>query len=42
MKTLKDQDEVEEVELVESSKEEELMEEDRVGVITMMNRVTWL
>jgi hypothetical protein len=42
MKTLRDQDEAEEVELAEISEEEELVEEDQVDVITMMNRVTWL
>jgi hypothetical protein len=30
------------VELVEISEEEELAEEDRADVITVMNRVTWL
>jgi hypothetical protein len=42
MKTLRDQDEAEEVELVESSEEEKLVEEDREDVITVMSRVTWL
>jgi hypothetical protein len=42
MRTLRDQDEVEEVELEEISEEEELVEEDRADVITVMNKVIWL
>jgi hypothetical protein len=42
MRTLRDQDEVEEVELEETSEEEELEEEDRADATTVMNRVTWL
>jgi hypothetical protein len=42
MKTLRDQDEVEEVELAESSEEEKLAEEEQEDVITVMSRVTWL
>jgi hypothetical protein len=41
MKTLKDQEEVEEVELEEISKEEKLGDKDQEDVITMMNKVTW-
>jgi hypothetical protein len=42
MKTLRDQEEVEEVELEETSEEEELGEEDQEDVITVMRKVSWL
>jgi hypothetical protein len=42
MKTLRDKDEVEEVELEDISKEEESVEEDQADVITVMKRVIWL
>ena len=42
MKTLRDQEEVEEVELEETSEEEEMGEEDQADVITVMSKVTWL
>jgi hypothetical protein len=42
MKTLRDQEEVEEVELEEILEEEELEEEDQADVTTVMNKVTWL
>jgi hypothetical protein len=40
MKTLKDQEGVEEVELKETSKEEEPEEEGQTDVITVMRKVT--
>jgi hypothetical protein len=42
MKTLRDQEEVEEVELEETSEEEELGEEGQANVITVMSKATWL
>jgi hypothetical protein len=42
MKTLRDQEEVEEVEREEISEEEELGEEGQADVITVMRKVTWL
>jgi hypothetical protein len=41
MKPLRDWEEVEEVELEDTSEEEELGEEDQVDVVTMMSKVTW-
>ena len=42
MKTLRDQEEVEEVEPEETLEEEELGEEGQANVITIMRKVTWL
>ena len=42
MKTLRDQDEVEEVELEDILEEEEPAEEDQENVITVMNKVIWI
>jgi len=42
MKTLRDQEEVEDVEPEETLEEEELGEEGQEDVITMMRKVTWL
>jgi hypothetical protein len=42
METLKDQEELEEVELEETSEEEELGEEGQEDFITVMRKVTWL
>jgi hypothetical protein len=41
MKTLRDQEEVEEVELEETSKEEEPGEEDKSNVTTLMRKDIW-
>jgi hypothetical protein len=42
MKPLRDREEVEEVELQETSEEEEPMEEDQVGATTLMRKETWI
>jgi hypothetical protein len=42
MKTLRDQEEVEEVEPEEISEEEELGEEGQAYVIIVMTKVTWI
>jgi hypothetical protein len=42
MKTLRDQEEVKEVEPEESLEEEELGEEGQVNVIIVMRKATWL
>lgn len=42
MKTLRDREEVEEVESEETLKEEELGEEGQAKVITVTSKVTWL
>jgi hypothetical protein len=41
MKTLRDQEEVDEVEPEETLEEEELGEESQANVITMMRKATW-
>ena len=41
MKTLRDQEEVEEVEPEETLEEGELGEEDQADATTVMNKVTW-
>jgi hypothetical protein len=42
MKTLREREEVKEVEPEETLEEEELEEEDQADVITVMSKVTWL
>jgi hypothetical protein len=42
MKTLRDREQVEEVESEETSEEEEMGEEGQADVITMMRKVTWI
>jgi hypothetical protein len=42
MKPLRDREEVERVELEETSKEEELGEENQVDATTVMSKATWI